>query len=105
MASYEVIMARYTFSPEDRRKGGLTTSQRYNMRERGKRGLQALADKYFQGNTKKAGAALSRIGNFVIDPFPANRAWTNKRIFELPPELLAKVWGHCETDFGPLDSF
>ena len=98
-------MTRYTLTAEDRRKGGKTTSQRYDMRERGRKGLQALADKYFDGNYKRAGEALSRVGNAITDPFPANRAWTNQRLFELPKDFLAAVWGHCETDFGPLDSF
>lgn len=98
-------MPKYTLTPADRRKGGLVTSQRYDMRERGKRGLQKLADNHFQGDIRKAGAALSRIGNFIQDPFPANGAWRNKRIFELPPSLLAAVWGHAETDYDRFDAF
>lgn len=89
-------MPRYTFSEEDRRKGGQTTSQRYDMRQRGRAGLQALANKYFQGNVKKAGEGLSKVGNFITDPFPSNRAW--RRIFHLPPEFLTTCLGHCEPD-------
>jgi hypothetical protein len=105
-------MTRYTLTAEDRRKGGITTSQKYDMRARGRAGLQKFADKYFDGNYAEAGTQLSRIGNFVTDPFPANRAWSHritelppKLLRQLPPDLLARIWGHCETDFGPLDSF
>lgn len=92
-------MPKYTFSPEDRRKGGQATASKYNMRERGKQGLQALADKYFDGNIKKAGKALSMTGNVAADAFPANRAFTNERFFKLPAAYLNKVWSRVHNRF------
>lgn len=81
-------MTRYTFSDADRRKGGLTTSKRYDMQERGRNGLQALANKYFQGDIKKAGKALSRIGLWSTDPAPWNRAWTLR---DVPKSLIDRL--------------
>lgn len=89
-------MPRYQFTPDDRRKGGQTTASRYDMQERGMNGLKALAARYFDGNIKKAGKALSTMGNAVIDPFPLNGAWQDG-LYRLPPSLLAQFWGHCET--------
>lgn len=88
-------MARYTLTAEDRRKGGQTTSKRYDMRARGRAGLQALANKYFDGNIRKAGEGLSRIGNFITDPSPSNRVFQN--LTKLPQPFVAACLGHCES--------
>lgn len=69
------------------------------MHELGRRGLQGLANNHFDGNIKKAGHALSLIGNAITDPFPLNGAWQDP-IFRLPESLFAKVFGHCEVDDG-----
>lgn len=45
------------------------------MHERGARGLQAFADNHFNGDTKRAGCALSKIGNWKTDPVPDNAAF------------------------------
>lgn len=89
-------MPRYTFSEEDRRKGGKTTSSKYDMRARGRLGLIALANRHFDGDVKKAGLGLSRMGLIVTDPVPRNGAW--RKFYELPASLLAAFWGHCEID-------
>jgi hypothetical protein len=92
-------MARYQFSPEDCSKGGRTTAQRYDMSERARRGLQALADRYFHGDTKQAGYALSRIGNWTTDPVPENGA------FMLPtwmPRALRERIGAPVPDYGDI---
>ena len=64
-------MPRYTFSEEDRRKGGKTTAQRYDMRARGRLGLLAIADKYCDGNLKLAKECLWRTGLLFTDPVPS----------------------------------
>lgn len=65
------------------------------MRQRGRRGLQALADRHFDGNVKKAGRGLSTLGNVTTDP-TSNRAFSS--LYRLPQSLLAVFWGHCEVD-------
>lgn len=98
-------MPRYTLTAEDRCKGGKATAAKYDMKERGRAGLQKLADNHFNGNIKKAGEGLSRLGNFVTDPFPTNGAWRNQRFFELPQTFLATFWGHCEPQFSDDETF
>lgn len=88
-------MARYTFTPEDRRKGGETTSQRYDMRARGRAGLQKIATKYFDGDIKRAGKALSTTGNVITDP---TRNYAFQSWNRLPQSWIAAVLGHCEID-------
>lgn len=68
-------MARYKLTPQDRSKGGKTTAERYDMRERGLAGFRSFADRYFAGDTDLAGKALSKVGNFVTDPARWNGAW------------------------------
>lgn len=92
-------MARYQFSSDDRSRGGQTTAQRYDMRERGRLGLEKFAHNYFNGDTKKAGYALSRIGNWATDPVPENGA------FMLPtwiPRSLRERIGAALPDFGDI---
>lgn len=45
------------------------------MSERGARGLQAFADNHFNGDIKRAGYALHRIGAWSTDPVPENAAF------------------------------
>jgi len=89
-------MPRHVLTTQERSKGGKRTASTHDMREIGRKGLQGLANRHFDGNIKRAGRALSTIGNFVTDPFPLNGAWRDP-IFNLPPSLLALVLGHCET--------
>lgn len=92
-------MARYQFSPDDRSRGGRTTAERYDMRERGARGFEAFTQKYFFGNRKLAGHCLSRIGLWKQDPFPQNGAWALPGA--IPPILKARI-GAPVPDYGDL---
>lgn len=98
-ATSEAIMARYKFSSDDRSRGGRTTAERYDMRERGRLGLEKFAHNYFNGNIQQAGYALSRIGNWKTDPFPGNGA------FMLPtwiPRSLMERIGAPLPDYGDI---
>jgi len=66
---------RYQFTTQDRAKGGKTTAERYDMAERGRRGLEQFAHNYFNGDIKRAGYALHRIGIWKTDPVPENGAF------------------------------
>lgn len=90
---------RYQLTTQDRAKGGMTTASRYDMRERGRAGLQAFANKYFHGDTKKAGWALSCIGNWKTDPFPRNGAFGLPSW--LPEDLRARI-GAPLPDYGEI---
>lgn len=80
-----IIMARYTLTTEDRRKGGKTTAQRHDMSLRARKGFRAFANKYAGGDLELAGKILSKIGNWFTDPSPWNGA------FRLPDELPREV--------------
>lgn len=59
------------------RRGGQATVRRYgksHMRRIGQRGLQSLADKYFDGDRKQALDWLIAEGRRVTDPVPENGA-------------------------------
>ena len=88
---------RYKLTTQDRQKGGKSTAQRYDMRERGLRGFQSFADRYFNGDTKRAGLALSKIGNFATDPFPENGAFALPGW--IPRDLRARI-GAPLPDYG-----
>lgn len=75
---------RYKFTTQDRSKGGKTTASRYDMRERGRRGFERLANLYFGGDMRLAGRGLSSMGNFVTDPARWNGAWALPHWFPEP---------------------
>lgn len=79
----------YQFTQEDRSKGGKTTAQKYDMRERGQRGLEALARNHFDGDCKRAGETLYRIGLWRQDPARWNTAWQFPR--DCPESLRTMV--------------
>lgn len=88
-------MPRYQFSTQDRSKGGKTTASKYDMKARGRLGLLAIAKKYFDGDTKRAGKALSTTGNVITDP---TRNYAFSSWFRLPQDWRAVVLGHCEVE-------
>lgn len=63
---------RHQLTTQDRAKGGRACAAKYDMAERGRSGLQAFADNHFQGDIKRAGYALHRIGIWKTDPVPEN---------------------------------
>lgn len=77
-------MARYQFTDEDRKKAG-------------RRGLEALAARYTDGDIARAGKLLSKMGMYVTDPAPQNGAWQFEDIpHEIKTKLNLRRWGHVE---------
>lgn len=66
---------KHQLTQDERSRGGKTTASKYDMRERGTRGLQAFANNHFHGDIKRAGYALHRIGIWKTDPVPENSAF------------------------------
>ena len=94
-------MPKHVFTDEERRRGGKTRAaqlsfQAHNrriaplggqalfeqrgvdyMRKIGQRGLQALADKRFEGDVEVALVWLVQQGLKALDPAPENGAWVD----------------------------
>ena len=63
------------------RRGGQATVKRHgraHMSKIGKAGFAAMVEKYWKGNREACLRRLKELGLMAQDPFPLNKAWSDK---------------------------